>query len=171
MALRAVGFDIDGTLYPDSRAMRRSTFFFLGNIRSVMAFSRTRKAMRNPGQNHDGGGDVSELEVRIFARELGCDTEKARRIRDERIYSDWERVFRKVKPYPGVRESLLQLKKAGLKLAALSDFPVGKKLRYFGLEDLFDSIIGFPESGGLKPGPEPFRAMARDRAAEPADIL
>ena len=112
MALRAVGFDIDGTLYPDSRAMRRSAFFFLKNLRPVMAFSRTRIVMRDPAENHNGVGDVSEYEVQVFARELGCDTEKARKIRDERIYSGWERVFRNVRPYPGVRESLLQLKEA-----------------------------------------------------------
>ena len=127
--------------------------------------------MRDPAERQHGVGDISEYEVQVFAQELGCDTEQARKIRDERIYSGWERVFRSVKPFPGVRESLEQLKDAGLKLAALSDFPVGNKLRYFGLEDLFDSIIGFPESGGLKPAPEPFLAMARDLSADPADIL
>ncbi len=171
MALRAVGFDIDGTLYPDNRAFRRSIPFFLVNARLVMAFSRTRKEMRRLAGSEEMAGDVSDSEVRIFSRELGCDTDKARKFRDERIYAGWERIFSKVRTYPEVRESLLRLKAAGLKLAALSDFPVGAKLRYFGLDDLFDSVLGFPESGGLKPKPEPFVTMAKELAVEPAEIL
>ena len=47
MAIRAVGFDIDGTLYPDYRAQWRSIPFFLFHARSVLAFSRTRRILRD----------------------------------------------------------------------------------------------------------------------------
>lgn len=171
MALRAVGFDIDGTLYPDRRAWRRSAPFFLSNIRLVTAFSRTRAVMRKNADDPEMYEYPSEYEVKIFAQELDCSIDEARDIRDRRIYSGWEKYFQGMRIYPGVRESLIRLKESGLRLAALSDFPVGSKLRYFGVDDLFDSILGFPESGALKPRPEPFLAMAESLEIDPEDIL
>jgi putative hydrolase of the HAD superfamily len=171
MALKAVGFDIDGTLYPDFRAQWRSLPFFLGNFRSVMAFSRTRKLMRdhseNPGLNENAG----ETEVAYFAGELGCSLDTAREIRDRIIYKGWAKYFRGLKIYPDVRKSLQELKDSGLKLAALSDFPVGRKLEFFGLDGLFDVELGFPDSRRLKPRPEPFLLMAENLGIDPRDIL
>ena len=165
MTLKAVGFDIDGTLYPDLRAHRRSVFFFLGHMRPILAFARTRRIMRET----EDDGDAAE--VGIFAGELGCGLEKARDIRDRIVYRGWEGHFRGMKIYPGVREALQRLKAAGLKTAALSDFPVGRKLEYFGVDDLFDVVLGYPESERLKPRPEPFLLMAERLGVEPGELL
>jgi len=165
MALQAVGFDIDGTLYPDRRAHLRSLPFFLAHPRAVLAFSRTRRLMRELGDDDEAS------ELRIFAVELNCGAETARRIRDTVIYNGWEGAFRGMRTYPGVKEALLKLQGAGLSLAALSDFPVGRKLEYFGLDGLFDVVLGFPESRRLKPNPEPFRLMAERLGVPPQDML
>ena len=165
MALKAVGFDIDGTLYPNPRGHWRALPFFLSNLRIILAFARTRRIMR------DTEDDSGDSETRIFAAELGFGLEKAGLIRDRIVYGGWEARFRGMKIYPGVREALLRLKDAGLKTAALSDFPVGRKLEYFGIADLFDVVLGFPESGRLKPRPEPFLAMAERLGVAPHEIL
>lgn len=171
MALKALGFDIDGTLYPDHRAQWRSLPFFLGHVKSIVAFSRSRKLMRlnpeDPGLMENAG----EAEVAYFAGELGCSIETARDIRDKILYEGWEHIFHGLKIYPHVRESLLRIKETGLKLAALSDFPVGRKLEYFGLDGIFDVTLGFPESLQLKPRQEPFLLMAEKLNTEPNDIL
>lgn len=171
MALKAVGFDIDGTLYPDYQARWRSLPFFLLNMRTILAFSRTRHIMRINHPDSKNIENAGELEVKYFAGERGCSLEKARDIRDRVLYKGWEKYFRNVRIYPDVRESLLKLKNAGLKLAVLSDFPVGRKLEYFGLEGIFDVILGFPDSGGLKPHSEPFLMMAEDLNIKPDEIL
>ena len=171
MALRAVGFDIDGTLYPDHRAQWRSLPFFLLHMKTVLAFSRTRKMMREFSEDEELAANPAEAEVRIFAVERGLSEAAARDIRDRILYQGWERYLRGMRIYSGVRDALKRLKESGLKLAALSDFPVGKKLEYFGLADLFDVIIGFPESGRLKPRPEPFLLMAERLDVEAADII
>ena len=69
-------------------------------------------------------------------------------------------------------ETLLkELKKRGLKLAVLSDFPVGKKLEYFKLANLFDYALSSESTGYLKPNPEPFKALASTIGFPPAEIL
>jgi putative hydrolase of the HAD superfamily len=171
MALKAVGFDIDGTLYPDIRAHRRSLWYFIRYMRIISAFSRTRRTMRDRHNDKLLDGDPGEAEVAILAEELSCHPEKAREIRDRVLYQGWEACFRGMKPYRGVREALLSLKNAGLKLAALSDFPVGRKLEFFGLEDLFDVALGYPESRRLKPRPEPFLLMAEKLGVLPREML
>ncbi len=171
MALLAVGFDIDGTLYPNYKAHVRSVPFCVANAKKVLAFARTRRRMREESALSEMLSDPSEAEVKIFAEESGLSRNEARKIRDELIYQTWEKSFRGMTPYSGVRQALLQLRQAGLKLAALSDFPVGKKLEYFHLADLFDVATGFPESGGLKPRPEPFLVMAEKLGVAPSDIL
>lgn len=165
MPVKAVGFDIDGTLYPDIRAHWHSFLFVSRHYRVLLAFSRTRRIMRTDGR------DDEDAELQIFARQMRVDINRAREIRDTIVYKGWEKCFRRIRTYKGVRDSLLRLKEAGLKIAALSDFPVGRKLEYFGLEDLFDVILGFPESQKLKPSPEPFLLMASRLGIDPTDIL
>ncbi|MCG8452824.1 MAG: HAD family hydrolase [Spirochaetales bacterium] len=170
MALQAVGFDIDGTLYPDWRARSRSLFFLLRHVRPVVAFARVRRIMRELDENPETA-EHPVAEVELFAQELKCTVSEARTIRDTVIYAGWEKCFKNVRPYSHVRESLEALSAAGLKLAALSDFPVGNKLKYFGLDGIFDVEIGFPESQRLKPRQEPFLEMARCLDVEPQNIL
>jgi len=171
MALKAIGFDIDGTLYPDYRARLRSLPFFLAHFRIILAFSRTRHRMRldqiNPVMEENAG----EMETVYFARQLGRTADEAREIRNRILYKGWEKYFKGLKIYPDVRDSLMRLKDAGLKLAVLSDFPVGRKLEYFGLEGIFDVILGFPDSGRLKPRSEPFLMMADNLGVNPKEIL
>jgi putative hydrolase of the HAD superfamily len=171
MLLKAVGFDIDGTLYPDHRVRLRSILFFLRNIRVFLAFSRTRRVMRMMDAEESSDRAGYESEAAVFAGQLGCTVPQAEEIRDRIVYRGWEGYFKGMRIYPGVRESLKRLKGAGLKLAVLSDFPVGRKLEYFGLADLFDAALGYPESGRLKPRPEPFLRMADQLGADPGEII
>ena len=165
MALKAICFDIDGTLYPNRRAWLHSVFYYLSHSRVIAAFSRTRKIMRSTGK------DFETDEAAIFAEHLHSSIDIARNTRDNVIYKGWEKCFRKVKVYSGVREALIALKAGGLKLGVLSDFPIGFKLQYFGLADVFDTVLGYPDSGRLKPSPEPFYRMAKQLGVEPPSIL
>ncbi len=165
MALKAVGFDIDGTLYPDYRIKLRSICFILTHFHIVHSFYRTRHIMRATKR------DTEDWELDIFAQILQTDIDSARAIRDRLIYKGWEYCFRNIMTYSGVREALLRLKEAGLKLAVLSDFPVGRKLEYLGLTGIFDVSLGFPESKRLKPHSQPFALMAERLNLAPRHII
>jgi len=136
-----------------------------------MAFARTRKLMRFMQVGDVYNEDLDSTELAVFARELGCDIDEARNLRDKLIYRGWEQYFQGMKIYPEVKNSLRKLKDSELKLAVLSDFPVGRKLEYFGLEGIFDVVLGFPETGRLKPHKEPFIRMASRLNVEPGSIM
>lgn len=167
MVLAAVGFDIDGTLYPDRRMWLRFLPIIFKHYPLVSAFARVRKEIRRRGRVPD----IDALEVRLFAEAAGLEEGRARKLRDQVFFQEWEKRFENVRPYPFVREALERLKGFGLKIAALSDFPIGKKLEYFGLDDLFDVALGYRDVGQLKPRPEPFLQMAEQLGVEPASMI
>ena len=171
MSIRAVGFDIDGTLYPECYIRFRSVPFVISNLKSVYAFYKARKAMRRYSSDPQIIRNPSRAEISYLAVQLRCPVGEASVIRDEVIYQGWEKYFKDLPICPGVRECLMQFRQAGLKIAALSDFPVGNKLQYLGLEDLFDVSLGFPESGNLKPAPQPFINMAERLDIKPSEII
>ena len=171
MSFKAVAFDIDGTLYSDIRIKIKSIPFLFRNYRLVTAFSRIRKNMRKEITGELSPEELMSAEASLLAEELNCTVKEASELRDKIIYGEWEKYFKNFRIYPDVRDSLIKLKNSGLKLAVLSDFPVGKKLEYFNLADLFDVVLGFPESGNLKPSPVPFLKIAEQLEIQPDKIL
>lgn len=79
-----------------------------------------------------------------------------------------------LRPYPGMTSVLHQLKARGLKLAIVSDAPRLKawmRLTELGLQDLFDAVVAYDDTGERKPSTLPF-AEALDRLkAKPAEVL
>jgi putative hydrolase of the HAD superfamily len=167
MSITAVAFDIDGTLYPNKSMYLHSIPFFLTHINIIHRFSKVRHDIRKV----DSIQDFDSLQADLLARELSIDSSSARDIIENILYSQWEKVFKRVRPFAGVRNVLVTLKKRKIKLAALSDFPVGNKLSYFGLDDLWDTVMASHESGKLKPASEPFLELARRLKTDPSEIL
>lgn len=68
-------------------------------------------------------------------------------------------------PYPHTRSTLVQLVKRGLKIAVVSDAPSVQawlRLSYLQIQDLFDTIVTFDDTGEAKPSPKPFElALSR----------
>jgi putative hydrolase of the HAD superfamily len=87
------------------------------------------------------------------------------------IYHGWEPLFRTVKPYHHVSETLSAFKSAGLNLGLLSDFPAEQKLKYLGLDGYWDTVICSEHTNRLKPDPTPFQELARRMALPPEQIL
>jgi putative hydrolase of the HAD superfamily len=59
----------------------------------------------------------------------------------------------------------------GLKTAVMSDFPIGEKLKYFGMEDIWDVKISSEESGYLKPDRRPFLLLSARLGMKPEEII
>jgi putative hydrolase of the HAD superfamily len=167
MSIKAVAFDIDGTLYPNFLMYVYSVPFFLAHPRFVFHFGKVRKKVRKIRPIED----FRSVQASLLAEEMGIEKEKALNLINKTIYKQWELCFRGMILYPGVKPLLKELRSRGLKLAVLSDFPVGKKLNFFRLAHYFDYALSSESSGYLKPNPEPFQALVGTLGVPPAEIL
>ena len=88
-------------------------------------------------------------------------------------------AYRKVrstslKPYPGVKKTLLKLKKRGYKLAIVTDAPRLKayiRLDLLGVTDLFDVIVCAEDVGKRKPSKMPFKMALKKLGVEPQEAM
>jgi putative hydrolase of the HAD superfamily len=156
--IEAVAFDIDGTLYPNLRMYRASWPVVARHFSLFRAFGRARSQIRTQRPVHDLHGET----VAITATLLNRDVDQVAREIDQIIYQEWESRLVQVGLYPGARELVLWLREHGIPTAALSDFPVERKIRLLGIENLWDVAFSSEETGYLKPNPEPFERLIAD---------
>lgn len=167
MPIRAVAFDVDGTLYPNAAMYLRSLPFALRRIRLILAFAAVRREIRTRRPIDD----LRATEAAMLAERLRITPEQAHERIDREIYGSWERVLDRVSPYPHVEKCIRSLKQSGLQVAATSDFPVERKLQRLGLDHLFECRLWTEESGYLKPHPESFLMIAGCLGVSPDEIL
>ncbi|MFP4179220.1 MAG: HAD family hydrolase [Spirochaetaceae bacterium] len=167
MKIKAIGFDVDGTLYPSSQMVFSAVSSFLSAPVLMYNFAKVRREIRQI--TYDCG--LREMQARLMARKMDIDQEEALRRIEKDLYGRWDRSFRHIKPFPGVREVLLSLSNEGYVLGALSDFPLSHKLRYLGVDDLFSVRLSSEDTGYLKPHSVPFLQLARSLGAAPEETL
>jgi putative hydrolase of the HAD superfamily len=167
MRIKVVAFDVDGTLYPNSAVYMRALPFALRNLPAIRAFSRVRKEIRKIRPLRD----FYRTQAELFAARKKITGDAAAKIIEKVFYGRWAAITRKAGLFPHVRETLLRLKEAGLRLAALSDFPLARKLAVWGLEPLFDYARSCEEIGYLKPNPEPFQDLTNFFCVSAGEIL
>jgi len=151
-----VAFDIDGTLYPNRSMYLHSALHGLTRPRFLVSFAKVRRQIRTIYPI----SDFEELQTELLADLMGISHEEAKRRIDEWMRVELDSVYRRLKPFPHLRECIEKLKSAGYRLGVLSDFPVGRKLEYLGLDGLWDCVISSHDVGYLKPRTEPFQAVA-----------
>ncbi len=167
MDVDAVAFDIDGTLYPNSRMYINSVLFSLVRLRFLYHFRGVRKQIRK----------VRPLETfrvaqaEMLALHMGTSYEAAYSRIEHAIYCRWQRIFRNIRPFPYLSDCLLKLKAAGYAVGVMSDFPVGDKLAHLNLPHVWDCVISSEDTGYLKPNPEPFLAVASSLGFAPERVL
>jgi putative hydrolase of the HAD superfamily len=165
--IRGVAFDLDGTFYPNYRFYTCLIPFLLKEWRYLLAFSKARTALRKTFLD----GNFYDLQALLMAEILKKDGAEIKDRTEKLIYRGWEPLFKKVKIYPHVRETLGMFKSAGLPLGLLSDFPAELKLEYLGLHGYWDAVICSEHTNRLKPDPAPFLELARRMALAPEQIL
>ncbi|MGD9940982.1 MAG: HAD family hydrolase [Clostridia bacterium] len=168
MPIQAVGFDIDGTLYPASALYLRMLPASLRHLRLLKAFSRVRHELRelNPTLewHHSNPPDIEKFhrfQAELTARHLGWDAEKAYRVINDFFYDKSAACFDRIPLFPHVFETLDLLRSQGLKLGALSDFPLERKLKLMNLRSRFDTALTSEETGLVKPDRASFDLMAK----------
>lgn len=155
--LDAVAFDLDGTLYPNYRLYLRLVPFIIKEHRLLMAMGKARDALREAAHE----GRFYDLQARFMAEILREDPERVKAKTERLIYRGWEPLFRDVKLFEGVTETLEEFRASGLKLGLLSDFPPEKKLEYLNIDKLWDVMLCSELTGRLKPDPAPFLELSR----------
>ncbi|MBT3272757.1 MAG: HAD family hydrolase [Spirochaetales bacterium] len=167
MNVDAVAFDIDGTLYPNSRMYLNSALFSLSRMRFLYHFRIVRKQIRDVRPLND----FRAVQANLLSERMKVPEKKAKERIEHAIYSRWQRVFRNIRPYPYLSDLLVRLKAEGYALGVMSDFPVGDKLAHLALPQVWDFIMTSEDTGYLKPNPEPFLALSSALGTVPGRIL
>lgn len=168
MPIRAIGFDIDGTLYRSSELYLRLFGAGFGKLRLLSAFNAVRHELRrlilSPEYRARGIESVEQLhrfQAGLTAARLGKDPEKIYQDIETFFYGAAVEPFSSIRLYPGVAELLDSLRSAGYRLGALSDFPCERKIELMGLSDKFDVVMTSEETGLVKPDRASFDLLAR----------
>jgi putative hydrolase of the HAD superfamily len=169
--LKAVAFDLDGTLYPNYRLYQRLILFIIKNPRFFLTFVAARRQLHRPERQMPPDLSFYDDQAAIMADILGKPKEEVKEKVERLIYLGWEKRFAGVKPFSRVRETLTAFRDAGLRLAILSDFPPKQKISMLGLDGLFEFILSTEEAGALKPSSVPFAALTGALKVNAGEIL
>jgi HAD superfamily hydrolase (TIGR01509 family) len=159
--LKAVVFDVDGTLYrqaPLRRAMalrllRAHLFRPLRGLRTLRVIGAYRRAQEHL-RDAPAGGDLATAQLQWAAERTGVDrSDVAACVARWMEEAPLDLLPRLVQP--GLAALLGALRARGLRLGVLSDYPAGPKLHALGLDGLFDAVLcaQAPEIGVFKPHP------------------
>ncbi len=165
--IKAVAFDIDGTLYPDGRLYIRVLGYALRHLRFFYHFNKVRYILHRTAVLPN----FFEYQARLLADRMKISVEEAHSKIDSIVYEGLKPYFKKVKPFVGVEETLIAFKNEGLQLAVLSDFPPEQKGDLWGLDKYFKVILGSEACGALKPSVYPFGVLAQKLGLKPSEIL
>lgn len=165
--IKAVAFDIDGTLYRERDFNISIATHFLKHIFFFSCFGLVRRNLRKNGFYED----FVQTQTEMMAKKLCCSNEKAAKILDRIVYSGLEPYFQKLKPCDGAKELVARLKENGLKIALLSDFPPEQKGDVWGIKQYCDVCLGSEEIGALKPSEYVFNSLQKTLGVAPEEIL
>jgi len=137
-----------------------------------MAFGNARKIIRTEQEKTSYvHGNFYEYQAEIVAKLLSVKPEQMKEKIDTLIYKGWEPLFKDIKLYKNVVETLTDLRKSGYKLALLSDFPPEKKLEYLGISGVWDAVLCSERCGAIKPHLLSFKELTSAMALPCEKIL
>lgn len=162
MKIKAIVFDVDGTVYSNYLMHLYSLPFFFRYGTRIVRLNKVRHYLRgHPYLVKDMGGDFLDVQGHLMSQFSNnrYDISTSRRQIDE-FRMHWELIFKKIKPYKYFKESILELKDEGFKVGLFSDFPVYPKINYLGLDGLWDATLCSEDVGLLKPEKDGFLQIA-----------
>ncbi len=174
--LEAVGFDIDGTLYPESAMYLCSLPAFFRAPLLMSHFGRMRREIRShePARSQD---EFRNQQASLILQAMGRVADTAsiaktlERI-DSCIYGTWLQSFKSIRPFEGVKELFRALGDSPYKVGLLSDFPPGIKPEALGIGSYCDAITSAEDTGQLKPHQAPFLQFALELGvSDPSKML
>jgi putative hydrolase of the HAD superfamily len=170
--IEGIAFDLDGTLYPNYRLNIKLIPFVLKELPLLITFGKARTVIRKEQENKPIQQDCFYVhQAEVTAKILKVPAEPLQEKIDRLIYKGWESLFKKIKPFKYVLETLTAFRGEGYKLGLLSDFPPEKKLEYLGLSGLWDAVCCSEHSGALKPHSISFTKLSAEMNLPPEKIL
>ena len=178
--VRAVLFDVDGTLYSQARlrvfmamelagAALRSPARMPETARIIGAFRRTRERLRELGAAVE---PLDDLQFTRTAGALGLDGALVRRVIDDWIFTR-PLAHLRFTGRSGLREVLTALEQQGLQIGALSDYPTDAKLSALGVARHFSVRLCTtdPAINAFKPHPRGFLVACERWGLAPQEVL
>ena len=167
--MKAVIFDLDGTLYDKAGLARRLVWSQLrrGKLSLLKREREVRKALRGYHFKSE------EAFYKVFFKQFSH-PEQARRWYFEEYMPDMVAILRKhYRIASWVESQMLELRANGKKIAVFSDYGfVQKKLEAIGFRlSWADYLFDAPSLGGLKPCKESFVKICREMGMKPSDCL
>lgn len=165
--IKAVAFDIDGTLYKDFDLNIRVFPQVLSHAIFYINYGRARKMLRKLDYYQDFGKAQAELTGKL----LHCSTQSAEKKINSIIYEGLKKYFPRFNACKGALEFIQKLKAANVKVALLSDFPPEQKGDIWGIKPYCDVILGSEQIGALKPSPVVFSKLVEELGVPAETIL
>ena len=165
-AIRAVSFDLDGTLYATGPHRRRLLPRLLPQIRLIQAWQVSIRGLRA-----ERPADLQAEILQRSAQSLALDPERV----EERLWffleRTWAAALRPGHVLPGVARALGLLDSRGVPRAIASDHPPQLKLRNLGLGEGWQAQLAGETLNAFKPHPEVLLEAARIMGCPPVSLL
>ncbi|MGH9941202.1 MAG: HAD family hydrolase [Pyrinomonadaceae bacterium] len=162
--LKAIIFDVDGTLYRQGRLRRLMLLRLLkahltrprrgyATLKALRAYRNAQEAMRQ-GDQCGGGGDLAAQQLRLACARAGVEADAmaacvARWMEQEPL----DLLGGALRA--GVFELLRAAKERGLRLGVCSDYPASRKLAAMRLANFFEVVVSAQDSEVRRFKPDP----------------
>ena len=178
--LKAIIFDVDGTLYYQ-RSVRRSMLYRLlrahlrhpaqgvSTLRALRAYRRAQEHLRTAQQDCD---DIANAQLRLACEWSGIEPEEMSSY--VKCWMERESLAPVASSlYQGVREFLQLAKGRGIRLGVFSDYPAEEKLSALGIAPFFDITVSAqdPQVQRFKPDPRGLEVILRRLGVEKDQAL
>ncbi len=169
-----VVFDVDGTLYDQSRLRRAMAMRLLSHL-ALTGRTSTLKVLRayRHAREATAEAEISGFEAAALARAAmagGMSVERARELVEEWMQRRPLLLLAGCR-YQGVAELFAELRRRGTAIGILSDYPAADKMRAMGLDADAIAFAGSPEISFQKPHPAGLRYLMEVKGKAPAETL
>ena len=174
--IKAICFDIDGTFYPkwkmDIKLFRASIL----HLPFALSYNNSRKKIREmDGLSNPEPMSYDEISKRGAMLCFNDDSPRSMekfRAKEKTVFHDFFlKAYRNIKPSKGVIDTLSVAEEKGLRMAVLSDFPIGVKLSSMGIEHFFEFALSAEDIGHFKPCQRPFYMLSEKLGVNMNEIL
>lgn len=153
--IRAIIFDLDGTLYPMTKRFKPIfALFSAPHPLRLPRYMKLREQFR--GEARDSGKTImAEINHQI---ESSFGVKSGELWQERKFYPAFYKTLECTRKRPGINELLRDLKAKGYRLAVLSDFgKVPERLQALNIStDPFEFLLSSEDLGGFKPNTLPF---------------
>ena len=164
--IRAITFDVDGTLYDLKRQKLRLAPYLLRHPLILSRYNQVVDSMR-----HEKHRDMRGAICARLGEEVGSTPLRVKQVVDGVIHGSWPAGFSKRTPWPEMAKVLAKLDAAGLPRAVISDYSSDLKLERMGLDRGWAAVVDCERLGAMKPHPDGLLAAAEQMGIAPEHVL